>query len=212
MPAAREESGVRIDHLIVGARDLDAAVEELSRRTGVRASFGGEHPGRGTHNALLSLGDGAYLEILAPNPREASTLPVVGELQALENPTPIGWAVTVDDVARTRSMLEAHGLRLSPTRPGSRERPDGGRLEWETFGIAVPEHALAPFFIRWGASTPHPSTTSPAGCTLRSLSFTDPQGSLASMLSPLELPVTVSPGPEPRMRVVLSCPGGTVEL
>src|SRR4051812_10884651 len=58
----------RIDHVILGIDDLQKGIAELERATGVRAVFGGAHPGRGTQNALISLGENHYLEILAPNP------------------------------------------------------------------------------------------------------------------------------------------------
>ena len=51
---------VPIDHLVFAAPDLDRAVDDLAARFGVRASAGGKHTGRGTHNALLSLGPATY--------------------------------------------------------------------------------------------------------------------------------------------------------
>ena len=55
-----------LDHVIIGCNDLDAGIRFVQERTGVRAVPGGVHPDRGTSNALLSLGDRQYLEIMAP--------------------------------------------------------------------------------------------------------------------------------------------------
>src|SRR5262245_57632531 len=62
----QESAAVDVDHVILGINDLERGMREFESRTGVKAQRGGEHPGRGTQNALVGLGKGHYLEILAP--------------------------------------------------------------------------------------------------------------------------------------------------
>src|SRR5438128_1082897 len=132
----------RVDHLILGVRDLEEGIRQFEARTGVRPAIGGEHPGRGTRNALASLGDGHYVEILAPQ-AGAPGSERVDALRGLADLTPVGWAVAVRDLESARARLGAAGFTLSDVMPGSRARPDGSLLEWRTFEIAKPPIAGA---------------------------------------------------------------------
>ena len=40
-----------MDHLVLAVPNLALGIEHVEQKTGVRACFGGQHPGRGTHNA-----------------------------------------------------------------------------------------------------------------------------------------------------------------
>ncbi len=210
----RDRDGTaRIDHVIVGVSDLEQGVREIERLTGVRAEPGGAHPGQGTRNALMSLGEGAYLEIYAPNPAEPVASPAIAELRRLKRPTPLGWAVSTNDAGGLRSMVTAKGFPLTPPEPGSRRKPDGALLSWVTFGFANLDHPLAPFFIQWSDPALHPSLTSPGGCFLRSLRIDDPGADdLRRAIEPLGLDVAVSKAPHSRMRLELSCPRGRLAI
>ena len=213
--ASTRESGpgpkVGIDHIILGVGDLETGMDEVERRTGVRAALGGTHPGRGTRNALLSLGPSIYLEIVAPDPAQAVDSPDLDALRALPALRPVGWAVHTDDAEALRRRLESKGLRLSPLSPGSRARPDGTMLEWVSFAVTEPADEFAPFFIRWADMSRHPARTSPAGCTFRSLDIAtaDPRP-LESILAPLRPKVRVSQAYAPSLALILSCPRGEV--
>ena len=58
----------RVDHLVYATPDLEASLNNLEKLLGVRAAAAGQHPGRGTRNALLRLGEDSYLLIDGPDP------------------------------------------------------------------------------------------------------------------------------------------------
>ncbi len=211
----RQTSGVvEIDHIIVAISNLQEGTRKAEEMTGVRPIYGGRHPGAGTENALMALGLRVYLEILAPQP-DVELPETLAWLLDLNELTPMGFAVSTTDVAATVAWLQNNGYVASVPTSGSRSRPDGATLQWTSLDITEPELAGAPFFIRWDASSPHPATTSPEGCVLRSLTVVSPErdalGRLFNVLG-LEIVVEGGPGPEAAYEVALHCPKGPVVL
>jgi hypothetical protein len=213
MATAAAPAGARIDHVIVGVADMERGIAEIERLTGVRPVVGGTHPGRGTRNALMSLGDGTYLELLAPNPAEPMRNEEQRELRSLSRPAAIGWAVSANDATALRAALDGAGLATSEPEPGSRAKPDGATLNWVTFEFTQIDDPLAPFFIAWSNPQLHPSRTSPAGCRLISTAIASPlAGHLRRAIAALRLDVTVANARQRRMRITLACPAGRITL
>jgi hypothetical protein len=213
VPAAAQTAAppprAAIDHLILGIRSLDEGIREFAALTGVTPVRGGAHPGAGTENALVSLGDGAYLELIAAQP--GATPSSFGGLLGLTRLTPVGWALRTDSMTSTIALLRATDSVLGPF-PGSRKTPSGALLTWRTAHPAGPGLEEAPFLIEWGAGTPHPATTSPGGCRLVSLEVGVPEpNALNRMLERLGVPVAAQPSPR-RMRMTLACPRGSVSF
>src|SRR5213080_5050337 len=111
-----------LDHIILGCNDLDRGIEAVEEATGVRPAVGGVHPGRGTRNALLSLGERRYLEIIAPDPAQEKIVHFP-QIRQMTDPRLIGWAAHVDDMDALSRQLQAAGVQFDPPRDGARPRP-----------------------------------------------------------------------------------------
>ena len=170
----------RFDHLVVAVRSLPEGVAEFARRTGIRPVAGGRHPDRGTENALISLGEGGYFEIIAPQ-IDATLAPEDEAMRELDTLRIIDWAVCVASVDHSIAALRSAGFALTPPQPGSRVTPSGERLAWTTFRLAHPAPRSSPFFIHWAAGTRHPSTSAPGGCSLSDLLIQDPSPDRVAM-------------------------------
>jgi hypothetical protein len=183
-------------------------VKQFEESTGVKPVYGGKHP-RGTHNALVSLGDGTYVEIIAVQKGVTPPEDFTG-LAQLHTLTPIGWAVSSKDSAQLRNRLEAAGMAVTETTSGSRTTPAGKTLSWQTFNLKD-NFEEAPFFIAWSAQTAHPSTTSPTGCKLQQWRIAGPhQKNLEQLRQALDLHVDVADAKATAMRLALTCPKGSV--
>ena len=200
-PASRAQ----LDHIVVAIRSLDEGIAQFETLTGVKPGVGGRHPGRGTENALVSLGGGAYLEIIAPQ-RGAALSPQDQPMLGLERLTIIDWAVSVPEVDGAIAALKSAGFGASPAQPGARLTPAGERLDWTTFGLRDADIDAAPFFIRWSPNTRHPSVTAPGGCSLDTLVVRDPAAEkLTTALTALDVShVRIAPG-SLRIEAALTC-------
>ena len=182
-------------------------------RHGLTSIEGGRHPGWGTANRIVPLGE-AYLELVAVVDEAEAAQSPFGRLVAAAHPTlprPLGWAVRtdkLDDVARRLDLTIA---------AGSRAGRGGQLLRWRVAGIeqATAEPSL-PFFIEWGDDTPLPgraAATHRAGAVrITELRLEGDADRLAAWLGAHRLPITVRPGPPALAGVVLTGDAGEIVL
>jgi hypothetical protein len=203
-----------IDHLVYAVPDLDLAVDDLDRRLGVRAAPGGQHLGRGTHNALLALGPATYLEIVAPDPRQpAPRTPRWFGLDALNGPQLLTWAAPKTDLAACAARARARGFILGDVLGGARARPDGATLSWHyTDPHTLIADGLVPFLIDWGTS-PHPAASAPSGLTLSALTGEHPEpDTLAPWFETIDVTLPIARAPRAALIATIQSPRGVVEL
>ena len=200
-----------LDHILLGCNDLQGGIDFVDQHTGVRATFGGVHPGRGTQNALLSLGKLHYLEIIAPDPKqpEVKQFPMIKDM-----PTPrlVTWAAHPGNLDGIAQMLKAESIPFDGPREGSRARPDGRMLKWKALAIED-RHGLVPFFIEWSPDSPHPSTDAPSGCHIDSFTAADPNPEeLKKIYKSIGIDMIVERAEKPQLRAVIAGPKGRLSV
>ncbi|HEX4546019.1 MAG TPA: VOC family protein [Candidatus Acidoferrum sp.] len=197
-----------LDHILLGCHDLDRGIAFVEERTGVRAAFGGVHPGRGTRNALVSLGERRYLEIIAPDPAQPDVADTYG-LRRLTEPRLVHWAAHPGDLDAFAKKLREAGVPFKGPTPGSRKRSDGRVLSWKTLNLAEDRDGLLPFFIEWSAGSLHPSADSPKGCSLLRFEALAPDPeNLSKTTATLGLDLSIAKADQPQLRAIIPGPHG----
>ncbi|MCB9264753.1 MAG: VOC family protein [Lewinellaceae bacterium] len=190
-----------VDHLIYAAPTLESGMDSIEALLGVRPVYGGAHPGRGTHNAVLALGPEAYLEVIAPDPAQPDVpRPLWIAADRVAEPRLIYWAAKCNDLEGVVAKARRDGLELGEIFAGSRSLPDGRILHWQLTDPGVnPAGGIVPFFIDWG-DTLHPAKGLPVGGKLLSLEALHPEAErVQAQLRLLELGLPVHPGPQPAL-------------
>ena len=193
--------------------DLLTTTKVVAARTGVTPVAGGRHLGIGTANTLLGLGDGAYLEIIGPDPKaEPGHAPRPFLIDELADARLVTWAVHPPDLDTTLATAREHGYDPGTAYPMQRRTDDGQLLRWR-LTRAEYEHSngLVPFLIDWG-DTPHPTSRPLPEVRLRELTGTHPDpDTVGRLLSALGVHLDVTAGPA-GLHAVLDTPNGTVAL
>lgn len=139
------------DHIAIAARSLDEGAAWLADRLGVAPEPGGKHPLMGTHNLLLSLGSGEYLELIAVDPDAPDPArPRWFGLDGFDGPPRLaGW------VMRQSPLQPIPGTTVSQASRGDLRwqitLPDAGQM---------PQDGVQPMRIDWGGGA-HPSDRLP---------------------------------------------------
>jgi len=201
-----------LDHLIYAVDDLASGIDRIERLLGTRPAIGGRHPRWGTHNALLSLGEGRYFEVVAIDP-QVPRRPQPFGLEQVDLPRLTGWMIGAPLPAAS-TAASASGFDPGAVEAMERVRPDGRRVAWR---LAVrmdrPGAGLVPALIDWEGSA-HPSRSTPAGTAIESLRLEHPQPrEIERMLAAVGVAAEVGAAPRPRIVALLrGASGALVEI
>ncbi len=132
-----------IDHFVVVAPDLEAAIKSYSE-LGFTVVRGGKH-NIGTHNALIAFADGSYIELIA------FLAPVAGHpwYDAMSKSGGIvDFCAQTDDLAADVAKFRGAGIAITDPNGMTRDRPDGYRLSWVLSIPNAPFNGSVPFLIK----------------------------------------------------------------
>jgi len=191
------------DHLVLACETLEAGAAQAEAALGVPMEPGGTHRVFGTHNRLLSLGPGAYLEAIAVDPQAPPPgRPRWFDLDRFAGPPRLtAWVVRVPDLAAASAAGIAPGEILDLERGRTRWRmavpPDG----------VLPRDGLHPAAIEWRG--PHPADALvDRGCRLARLVLRHPRPAALAALPGADDPrVIVEHGP-PGLSARIDTPAG----
>jgi hypothetical protein len=203
-----------IDHLVYATPDLERGIREVEDLVGIRAEPGGQHPGRGTRNALIALESDTYLEIIGPDPTQPEPpSPRWFGIDTLAGSKLVTWAAKSNDVDRVHTDAMAHGIPLGDVKSGSRRRSDGVLLSWRYTDPGVDmSDGVVPFFIDWG-QTPHPSQVAPRGAALVGLRAEHPDDlRMREAFRVLGVDIPVAHGAQSTLIAIIDGPRGRVVM
>jgi hypothetical protein len=143
---------LELSQVIFGVGDLDAATERF-RDLGFEVLDGGIHPGVGTANRVIPLGQ-EYLELLGVVDADRAAASEYGRalLRAVEHGDRlVRWSIRTDFIDDVAALL---GLDVEPRQ---RARPDGEVLTWRAAGLDLAlADATMPFFMQWDRDEQYP--------------------------------------------------------
>lgn len=139
-----------VDHVTVCGSDLDS-MRAAFADVGLKTTYGGRHANGVTHMDLLPFEDGSYLELIAPMRSLAGAGSMMaGWAKLMEGDAGAGaWAARCSDIHAEVDRLRAVSIEVRGPEAGSRERPDGTLLEWQTAMLGPgPAGGVLPFLIQ----------------------------------------------------------------
>lgn len=197
---------MRLDHLAIGAQTLQEGVAWAEAKLGVSFQAGGTHARFATHNRLLGVADGLYLEVIAADPDATCEGPRWFGLDTFSGPPRlVNWICEPADFdAALRHGLEKVPMRRDALKWDMGVRPDG----------TLPLGGAYPTVLKWNTSSPPGRSLPNSGIALHRLVIEHPhaadiQAEVAELNDPrVEFHVAAAPN----LRATFDTPTGRVTL
>lgn len=173
---------MHVDHLIfaTGPDGLKAEAARLAEALGTGFKDGGFHPRFGTRNHIIPLADARYIEVVEVLDHPAADKAAFGQAVRARSEMGggwMGWVLSVPDISSYEKRLERSAV------PGSRQFPDGRRLEWVQIGIrGLIADPQLPYFLEWKSDDSLRPAALHGDCRLKELQISGSSDRLSEWL------------------------------
>jgi len=210
-----------IDHIVIGAANLEKATEKVEGLLQTKFSTSGKHSLMATHNRLARLQNSAYMEIIAIDPsasfpkscfqeqRWFSLDSATTQRRLTTGPQPLCWVVAVNNIEQFAS-----NCGYSPGRVTEMSRGD---FRWK---LTVPnngdlsEGGILPVLIEWPKGKNPAEAMPESNLILKQITLFHPSPDfIEPILSAMDIagPINIKLG-EPAIQFIFKTPNGNTVL
>lgn len=139
-----------LDHVVLGTSNLDQAIDDFEKLTGVRPLMVVSHNGCGTKSARVAFEQCAFLEFLGPDDKQPST-PLSEKLSLIPEGAfvPVHYAVRNSEAEDLKATWKGMGFEIDNVTMIAKDR--GMPWKWSLYFFEGHEDGgLIPFFADWG--------------------------------------------------------------
>lgn len=200
-----------IDHIVLAAPDLEEAMQQFEKETGIGAVIAGSINGLGIKTARISFNDSSYIEIIAPDPKSAGPIGQLLKSKGLTELTPFHYAIRTSRCEELKDEVKEFKYVPDHITMFGGEK-DGTPRKWELlflYGHKI--GGTCPYFVNW-SNSPHPCAKLPVVGKLKKFTVRapedDPVHSLLEHVNVKGLNVEVG---KTKLSFQFSSPEGTVK-
>ena len=206
-----------IDHIVIGAANLENATKKVEGLLQTKFSTSGKHSLMATHNRLARLQNSVYMEIIAIDPsasfpkscfqekRWFSLDSAATQRRLLKGPQPLCWVVAVNNIEQS-----ALNCGYSPGRITEMSRDD---FRWRLTGPNNGDLAaggILPVLIEWPKGKNPAEGMPKSNLVLEQITLSHPSPNfIERILSAMDIagPITIKCG-EPTIEFIFKTPNG----
>lgn len=163
-----------IDHVTLAAPDLEEAMAEFEKMTGIAAVIAGSINGLGIKTARISFNDSSYIEIIAPDPKQSGPIGQLLKTKGISELTPFHFAIRTSRCEELKEEVKKFGYVPDHITMFGGEK-DGTPKKWELlflYGHKI--GGTCPYFVNWNNTT-HPCAKLPVVGKLKKLTVRAPE-------------------------------------